>query len=291
MKRGGASVFENILPFRKRWIFDACCARRCPGQALTEFLVLALALIPLFLLIPVIAKYQDISYAVQMASRYVAFEAITRNDSNSSWKSPEQLAGEVRRRFFGNSNAPIKTGDTAGNFLAHQNLFWRGPSGTALIADVSSDVSVSFGPDKRPDHADAFTPAKDGAPFNRIAGTSVAINIADELGLSAKGTYTGNVTVKLANLPAGLTAYQPFDSIKLSITRHTSVLIDGWQAKDPNQVESRIDSALLIPGTALTAVAGIVNATVSAVEIGQIQGPQLGKLEFWRDVVPADRLK
>lgn len=291
MKRGGASVFDNILPFRKRWTFDACCARRCPGQALTEFLVLALALIPLFLLIPLIAKYQDISYAVQMASRYVAFEAITRNDSHISWKSPEQLAGEVRRRFFGNSNAPIKTGDTAGNFLAHQNLFWRGPSGTALIADVNSDVSVSFGPGKRPNHADAFAPAQDGVPFNRIAGTSVAIDIAGELGLSAKGTYTGNVTVKLANLPAGLAAYQPFDSIKLSITRHTSVLIDGWQAKDPSQVESRIDSALLIPGTALTAVAGIVDATVSGVEIGQIQGPQLGKLEFWRDVVPADRLK
>lgn len=81
------------------------------GQALTEFIVLALALIPLFLLIPIIAKYQDIAYATQIASRYVAFDVMTRADGNSSSKPQKKLEDEVRRRFFGNSDAPIKTDD------------------------------------------------------------------------------------------------------------------------------------------------------------------------------------
>jgi hypothetical protein len=59
---------------------------RTRGQALTEFLLVSLALIPLFLLLPMIGKYQDINHATQMASRYAAFDAILRNDSQNSWK-------------------------------------------------------------------------------------------------------------------------------------------------------------------------------------------------------------
>ena len=102
-------------------------SRPAAGQALTEFLVVALALIPLFLLVPMIAKYQDISHFTQLASRYAAFDAMTRNDSVSTWKPEAQLADEVRRRFFSNSDAPIKTGDVVGNFDANRNLFWSNP--------------------------------------------------------------------------------------------------------------------------------------------------------------------
>ena len=62
------------------------------GQALTEFLVVSLVLIPLFLLIPMIGKYQDISHATQLASRYAAFDAVLRNDSENAWKTPALLA-------------------------------------------------------------------------------------------------------------------------------------------------------------------------------------------------------
>jgi hypothetical protein len=263
----------------------------CRGQALTEFLVLALALVPLFLLIPLIAKYQDISHAVRMASRYVAFDAMTRNDTQSTWKDPAQLGGEVQRRFFSNADAPIKTGDVAGNFVAHQNQFWRGPAGAPLIADFGADVSVSFAPGGRPTQADGFSAASDGVPFNQLAGTSIPVKIAGEFGLKAKGIFTGNVTVRLANLPAGLKAYEPFDKIDLTMSRHTSLLVDGWPARDPAQVQSRIDSPYLVPGSNLTPVAPVIDASVAVFEVGQLRGPQLGKLDFWVDVVPPDRLK
>lgn len=253
------------------------------GQALTEFLVVAIALVPLFLLMPLIAKYQDISHATQMASRYVAFEAMTRNDSVSTWKPESQLADEVRRRFFSNTDAPIKTNDVAGNFEANRNLFWRDPQGNPLIKDFNSDVTVSFGFGNGSSHNDAFSSTHDGEPFV----------LRNQLDLHARGIYTANVSVTLANLPAGLTFYEPFDQINLSMTRSTSVLIDPWTAKNPQQVESKIaGNAAIFPVGSLSAVSPIVDAAVTIIDLpGGLSGPKLGQLDFWRDVVPEDRLK
>jgi len=120
------------------------CRSHIHGQALTEFLVVALVLVPLYLLMPLIAKYQDIAYQTLMASRYVTFDAAVNNESQNAWKNPAQLAGEVRRRFFSTPDAPIKTNDTAGNFSAHRNVYWTGPKNEPLIADFDADVQSAL---------------------------------------------------------------------------------------------------------------------------------------------------
>lgn len=267
------------------------CRPYIRGQALTEFLVVALVLVPLYLLMPMIAKYQDIAYQTLMASRYVAFDAAVNNESQNTWKSPAQLAGEVRRRFFSTPDAPIKTNDTAGNFSAHRNPYWSGPKNEPLIADFDADVAVSFGQNRSQAQAGSLTAASDGDPFNRAANTEVETHIADQLGLKPAGVFTGGVTVRLANLPADVAAYQPFDKINLSVMRRTSVIVDGWAAADPEQVVKRIDSKLLVPSTLLRPVQPPVAALVGIAEAGQVQAPRLGELEFWSDVVPPDRLK
>jgi hypothetical protein len=261
------------------------------GQALTEFLVVALALVPLFLLMPLIAKYQDIAHQTQMASRYVAFDAAVRNEWQNSWKDPAQLAGEVRRRFFSNPDAPIKTNDTAGNFDAHRNLFWRGPANDPLIADFDADVAISFGESASASQAGGSKTSTDGDPFNKVVATGIETHIADQLGLKAAGIFTGNVSVTLANTPAFLKSYQPFDKINLTISRHTSVVVNGWDADSPQKVADRIDSKLLVPGTALRQIASIAGGFITPFEAGQVQPPKLGQLDFWQDVVPSDRLK
>jgi hypothetical protein len=266
-------------------------AKRSGGQALTEFLVVALALVPLFLLMPLIAKYQDIVYQTQMASRYIAFDAVARNEWQNSWKDPAQLAGEVRRRFFSNPDAPIKTNDTAGNFDAHRNLFWRGPTNEPLIADFDTDVTIGFGENWGASQAAGFKASKDGDPFNKIGGTDIATNITDQLSLKAAGIFTGNVSVRLANVPSILKSYQPFDKIDLSISRHTSLVINGWDADSPQKVVDRIDSKLLVPGTLLRPIGSVAGVFVTTFEVGQVPTPQLGQLDFWQDVVPSDRLK
>lgn len=253
------------------------------GQALAEFLAVALALIPLFLLIPMIAKYQDLAHFTQLASRYAAFSATVRNDATGTWTPEAELAAEVRRRFFSNSEAPIKTGDVAGNFNAHRNLFWSDPAGKHLIGDPDNDIAVTFGAGKGPAHADGFRTASDLAPFI----------LAGQLQLATRGIYRSNVTVTVADLPDGLAFYAPFDSIGLRMTRSTSLLLDPWSARGPQQVEARILAGpVVFPAGKLAGVAAPVNALISVVEFpGGFSGPKLGQLEFWRDVVPEDRLR
>lgn len=252
------------------------------GQALTEFLVAAVALIPLFLLIPLIAKYQDINHAVQLASRYAAFDATIRNAGASTWKDPAQLADEVRRRYFSDADAPVKTGDVAGNFKANQNLFWRGPRDEPLIEDIARDVQVTFGEGGSATQSDGFTPSADGQPFVLRNG----------LDLKANGIFTANVSVALFNMPADLRFYRPFDQINLNISRRTSVVVDPWTARDPQDVEARIlRSPTVFPAGQLAQISPLAGGAVALIEMGLVQGPMLGQLEFWRDVVPQDRLR
>lgn len=241
------------------------------GQALVEFLVVAVALIPLFLLIPVIAKYQSIAHATQIASRYAAFDGLVRNDAQNTAKPLDQLQDEVRRRIFSNSDAAIKTRDVAGDFKAHQNLFWRTPDDRPLIAHFS-DISLARS------HEDAH----DGPVLASKPGPFAT-------GFGAAGIGTAQVSVQLAKLPAGLKFYEPFDRINLAMSRSTSVVADGWSARDPADAEQKF--APLAPVLVLLRpVSTVVEPLMLLVEPG-VTPPKLGQLEFWRDVVPADRLR
>lgn len=254
------------------------------GQALTEFLVVAVAALPLLLLIPLLGKYQGISNSTQAASRYAAFQAAVRSDSSGTWEPEGELAQEVVRRFFSNPDAPIKTGDAAGNFKAHQNLFWRDPADRPLVRDLESDVRLSFGSSGNPTQAGGFSAIDEARSFPPVY---------EQLGLKAQGIYTARVSVNIANVPSGLKFYEPFDRIDLSMTRGTSLVIDSWTARDPAQLESRISaSPAIFPAGSLAAVSPMVDAAVRMVDLpGGIDGPKLGRLDFWRDVVPEDRLR
>lgn len=263
------------------------------GQALVEFLGLALILVPFLLLLPMIAKYQDIAHATDMAARYVAFDATVRNDAAGSWKPNGELAGEVRRRFYSNASAPIKTGDTPGDFKAHQNLFWRDPLGNALIRNFNNDVRISFGEGASQDPGAGFRGVGEGTPFLRH----------DTMDLEARGVFRGNVSVSVANLPDSLTgptrSYEGLKSLNLVIRRHVDLVPDGWTAKDADHTASRIDHAEINAGSTFNLplfreVPKAVEAAVVLMEIpsGCLShcGPRLGELEYWKDVVPADRI-
>jgi hypothetical protein len=113
------------------------------------------------------------------------------------------------------------------------------------------------------------------------------------LDLRARGIYTANVSVKLADLPAGLRFYEPLDKINLQLARGTSVAIDSWAARDPQEVESRIGgNPGIFPAGQLAAVAAGLVAPVAVIDApAGLTAPRLGQLEFWRDVVPGDRVK
>lgn len=261
------------------------------GQGLTEFLAISLILVPIFLALPLIAKYQDIAHATEMAARYVAFDAAVRNDQSSSWKTAAELAGEVRQRFYSNPTAPIKTGDVAGDFKANQNLFWRDPQDKALIRNFDTDVRISFGEALSEDRLAGFKAAGEGDGFP----------LSEAMQLEARGIYRANVSVTLANLSTDLVgptkSYDFFKTIDLKITRHTDLLIDPWTARDPQHVEERINDPLVWSGSVFNTGAGdalstVVDTAYALMELPKMClncGPKLGKLDYWRDEVPADR--
>lgn len=241
-----------------------CICKQQGGQALLEFLVIAAALVPLFLMLPMIAKYQDIAHSTLMASRYAAFDDMVRNAAQNKQKPLEQLQDEVRRRFFSHSAVPVKTHDVTSNFKSDANVFWQGPKDQALIADVN-DVAVSR----------AHQQGKDGLGFlHEFGGT---------------GMTTTRVDVRLANLPNDLAFYKPLDTINLVMQRSTSVVTDGWSAKNPADVDGKV--AEITPNVAvLSSLSTGIDPFISVAEPGVGQ-PKLGRLEFWRDEVPVDRLK
>lgn len=263
------------------------------GQALVEFLGLALILVPFLLLLPMIAKYQDIAHATDMAARYVAFDATVRNDATTGWKPNGELAGEVRRRFYSNPSAPIKTNDTPGDFKAHQNLFWRDPLDNALIRSFDNDVRISFGDGASQDRDAGFHGADDGTPFLRRSA----------LDLDARGVFRGNVSVNVANLPDSLTgptkSYEGLKSLNLVIRRHVDLVPDGWTAKNADHTASRIDDAEINAGSMFrdepfNLVPEAVDAAALLMELPSgctsHCGPKIGKLDHWKEVVPADRV-
>lgn len=252
------------------------------GQALSEFLAVALALVPLFLLIPMIAKYQDVAHMTHVATRYMAFDATTRNDVGGGWKPEHRLAAEVRRRFFANDDAPIKTADRAGNFDAHRNAFWRTTANGPLIRDIDGDVSPGFGLHGGARHTDAFSRASDHARFV----------LAEPMRLQARGIYTGRVSATLANLPDGIRSIEPFDRLDLVLVRSASILIDPWSSSGPLLTEERAGAdPRLFPAGALRALTAFSDAAVAIIDLpGGFTGPKLGRLDFWRDTVPEDRL-
>jgi hypothetical protein len=236
---------------------------------LVEFLTIALALIPLLLLIPMVAKYMDIAHATQAASRYAAFESTVHHDSTPHGSTPSaQLSDEIRRRFFSNPDAPVKTRDAAGDFQAHRNLFWQDPTGAPLIGSVQHIVV---------------------SRISSIAPRDSSLGQANRMGLANTALLNADVSVVLAKLPRFLQSYKPLDALELRISRNSSVLPNAWTASDPVAVRKTV-ARLSTTGTALSSLQGLADLVVEPFELLQNPAPQFNRLDRWDDLVPADRL-
>jgi hypothetical protein len=245
------------------------------GQALTEFLAMSLVLLPLFLLLPMIGKIQDIAHQAQLASRYAAFDALLRNDSHNQFKPPEQVERELAQHFF-SAGAAISTEDGAQPFTPRGQ--WSDPWAHPLVGDAAA-VRLSFGPSHGKTHRDAYTAADDAERFT----------LASRAGLHTDGIYNVNVSADVANLPAGLKLIEPFDRLNLRIERHASVLLDAWTANGPMQAEARFGPLAVVNGP-LQAIEGVFGTAMQLVELHDVAAPSFGALERWRDAVPSDRL-
>jgi|GEM_PF-810548 len=150
--------------------FTAGKARRCTGGALTEFVIVMTAFIPLIFGLPMIGKMIDLGQTAVQGSRYAAWESTVRSDGIA----PDDL----RSRFF-NEVGTLQS-DANGNAGSPQasespDSADAAPASGSPFARVSIDASSvsangnagSPQASESPDSADA-APAS-GSPFARVS--------------------------------------------------------------------------------------------------------------------------
>jgi hypothetical protein len=118
---------------------------------MTEFQICAAyVLVPLFLIVPLVAKYIDIKHATINAARYQAWEYTAWYNSADDhdivdnfsaarvpYKSPESTRAESERRLFsyireGDDALPVTAGDSGGWEAADMNPLWTNHRGEPL---------------------------------------------------------------------------------------------------------------------------------------------------------------
>lgn len=268
------------------------CKRHSSGQALIECIVILVVLGSLFAIIPLIGKYQDINHATLVGSHYAAFDSTFYQKSASTTEQRKRISRSVQRQFFSAAETPVITDLEHQANQGNKIALWNMPQGSkdsSLMAQTERiRVRVGLAPtdyDQR-----AFTVTSDGKPFS----------LSESLDLPTRGFYTANVIAPLAPIQSTSEWYRPFNTLKLTMAHHTSLLIKPWNDSSPSNVATHIkNSAAVFPvsrleeNNALKATKDLtVGATVKVIDYpGKIPAPALGKLDFWEDVVPQDRLK
>jgi hypothetical protein len=218
-------------------------ARQHPqrGQSLVEVVVLAAALLPLLLAIPLLAKYQDVRHAAIAASRTAAFECSVRLDDCPGATEQEALLNDLRRRHFGRHDRDLLSADAMAEEPPpeQRNRFWAGRRGSSLLA-ASSDVSLDIVAGESDAARVAWANDSGGATrlnaglLQPFAAGPRAFGFDLEKGLVAARV--------LARVSLHHTLEQWLDmpeGIALTLAGRTTVMVDAWNASSGGGGESR----------------------------------------------------
>ena len=199
------------------------------GQALTEMAVLAAVLVPLFLLIPMLAKYAHLRQATQQAARAAAWEATVVPEYkwatllDAGWREKQRQL--LIERHFGQAANPITTAPATPDAGADA------PVGNLLLGTFSGQPLLERGGiELRP-----FTSEPAGYIGKALDGID---GIAEALPGGFPPNTDGLATAELVVRPRDLrtadgapaTYLRPFDTLGLEFRATHSVFADGWGA-------------------------------------------------------------
>ncbi|MGZ8993882.1 MAG: hypothetical protein ACXW16_07700 [Burkholderiaceae bacterium] len=205
--------------------FSISARRLMRGQSTTEFVVLALVLTPLFLAVPLLGKYLDLTQHASQASRYAAFEISVRGPVTV--KDEATVAAEARRRLFSTSDAPIKTNDVAGDFAGMRNPLWNDFRGDHFLPRFADGITHTAEVESRavPPRALAVFAGPDGFKLAEDNLYTARINVMPEGPRDFKFWSDGN------------------PGVNLRMNRQTGILIDAWNAASADVVRDKIENA------------------------------------------------
>ena len=238
------------------------------GQSLAEFLVVMLALTPLFAGIYYVGKYADLQQSAVQASRYAAFQRVMQPDEGRL--SITEIEDKLRARFFrrgrglnGNTDGEIRSSDSVAKVGAREGqvLLWRDLAGNSLLRD-QQQVTLAF---------------ESQAPQSV---TQVVNGTADMIfGQPNRGVHVANVEVSLIDHLRG-------GNDPLRIGASTAAMGGAWNSQGSRGVRSALlaNRAMAVTVGALELVGRPVSWIVGRVEDVGFELPCL-KVE----AVPTDR--
>lgn len=256
------------------------------GQALTEMAILAVVLVPLFLLIPMLGRYTHLQQVSQQAARGAAWEATVVQDYERAALDVQQEM--VVSRYFNAADVPIisslpnpqaadmQVGDAMFNTFSDQPLVERGdPQLQPYAFEMQAGMM-----------AEAFSYIPEGFPVGPP---------------SDNGLVTAELVVRPQNLKTadGSAAMflAPFDQINLEFTGSHTLLFDSWSAagsginKDTGSERERSVWNQVHPLVPSAYVGGILPDFGDIPFLGDLPIPRIGYGQDVVDVVPNDRLE
>lgn len=257
------------------------------GQALVELAVAAAVLVPLFLLIPIVAKFGHIKQMAQQAARNAAWEASV----SGSHSVPARQDAERRalQRTFAAADAPIRSdvGSVAGRG-AFDDQMLSTFSGRKLLERDNLHVA-SLGQAESPGYVD-----------EALVPIELATAANGKFRLNKQGYVTANIRLDVRDLktadgaPARYLA--PFDNLGIVLERRQSLLVDAWNASGPRArgdghsvVETVRPLVLTSKLEGLDKLLELLKPPLDMLPVvGALGGLKLGTIE--PDVVPADKL-
>ncbi len=250
------------------------------GQAITEFVVMCLMMVPLFLAIVYVGKYADTKQTAIEASRYAVWERAV--DPASAHKSDTQIQQEMEVRIIGN-----------------------GGRNNGLLQSTDASVSSSTNDaDYNPlwfdqGHKRMLGKFTDATIVNGIQNTSVPTNgttsgLASAVGsteaawlkLDNKGWLRADVNIPLVNVD-----FAPLSNINFAAGATTVMYGDAWNAGGSAAVKQTTERAvpadLLLQNSLFTSAMSLIRTVIGWIE-PSFRNFYPGCVA--PDVVPTDRL-
>ncbi len=180
------------------------------GQAMSEFIIALVVLVPVFLAVSYLGRYGDLQQRAQQASRYAAFQRAMQPDVKQL--SDSTIADQMRARFFLDHDALSKDGllrsdDSAAKFKddKDQPALWRDLTGKALLKDPSQ-VTLQWGT------ASIGTANKDVGYVSKLIGkpitdgrlAMVELNVFNRLDLAKANPANMKIGAAMAAVGGGL---------------------------------------------------------------------------------------
>jgi len=250
------------------------------GQSLTEVAVLCAVLVPLFLLIPILAKYIHARQAVQQAARSVAWEATV--SPNYALPAQGRLRDLAVDRHFGKADARILSRAQGGSRdAAVGDVFMNTFSNQPLVRqrDLALTRYVSGNPGGIMSRLGALTSKISSFPPNKAGLTSATLRVDLQ-------------DLKMAN--GGSASFlEPFNSLGLQMEATQVVLADPWNAAGsgrtphPRSVSAQVKG--LVPSTHLAGISRTFDGLSAIPMLGTLDSLEAGYIA--PDVVPLDKLQ